>query len=123
MRGMNPTLRGFLIILLVAAAITALQLEAGLVLVLWVVRVLFLIAIVYFLYRLWRQRRSEIAMWSARSRAVFYGAAALAIVDVVAAFVLPWPSGVAETLVFFFVLAAAAFAMWRVWSHEHSYGY
>jgi hypothetical protein len=28
-----------------------------------------------------------------------------------------------EALVFFFVLAASGFSMWRVWRDEHTYGY
>jgi hypothetical protein len=123
MSSINPTLRGFLIILVVAAAITALQLQLALDALLIVLRVLFLIAIAFLLYTLWRRNRHDIGMWSRRAQVVFYGAAALAAVDVGAAFVTTFPEGGLEALVFFLVLAACAFAMVRVWRDEHSYGY
>ena len=122
-RNMNPTLRGFAIIVAVAAVITAFQLQLALEVVFLVLRILFIVVIAVVLYRLWRNNREEIRTWSARSRAVFYGAAALALVDVGAAFTPAWPTGGLEALVFFVVLAACVFAMWRVWRGEHTYGY
>jgi hypothetical protein len=119
----NPTLRGFLIIIAVAAGITALQLQVALDAVLIILRVLFLIAIGFLLYTLWRNNRTEIEVWPRRAQVVFYGAAVLAVVDVAAAFVTPFPAGGLEALVFFLVLAACAFAMIRVWRDQHSYGY
>jgi hypothetical protein len=119
----SPTARGFAIIIVIAAAITAFQLQIALSVVLTFLQVLFLVAIAYTLYRLWRDRREEISMWSRRARAVFYGAALLAIVNVALAFTPFWPEGGLEALIFFVVLGAAAFAMWRVWRDEHTYGY
>jgi hypothetical protein len=119
----NPTLRGFGIIVVLAAIITLFQLQVGLEVVLLFVRILFLLAIAYAVFLLWRTRREEISMWSTRSRVVFYGAAALAITDIVLSFVTRWPEGGFQALVFFFVLFAAGFAMWRVWREEHTYGY
>ncbi|HEX2505055.1 MAG TPA: hypothetical protein VHK22_02500 [Gaiellaceae bacterium] len=120
---MNSTLRGFLIILAVAAAVTALQLQVALSAVLFVLRILFLIAVGFLLYRLWRNNRTEIGTWPTRARVVFYGAALLAMVDVGLAFVTNFPRGGAEAAVFFAVLVACAFAMIRVWRDQHSYGY
>jgi uncharacterized membrane protein YoaK (UPF0700 family) len=119
----NPTLRGFGIIVLVAAVITALQLQVGLEVILLFLNILFLLAIAYVLFLLWRSRREEISMWSTRSRVVFYAAAALAIANIVLWFATDWPETGLQTLVFFFVLFAAGFAMWRVWREEHTYGY
>ena len=122
----NGTLRGFLIILLAAAGITASGQagDIGLSVVLLVLRIAFIVVIAIVLFRLWRSNREEISMWPARARIVFYGAAALAVVDLGAAVFSPaWPSGGLEALVFFFVLAACGFAMWRVWHDQHTYGY
>jgi hypothetical protein len=119
----NPTVRGFAIIFAVAGIITALQLEDALEAVFFVVRILFIVAIAYFLFTLWRRRREEIAAWQARSRVVFYGAVALAFANIAAAFAADYPAGGLEALVFFAVLAACVFACWRVWRDEHSYGY
>lgn len=119
----SPSLRAFGILVLIAAVITALQLGTGLVVILIFLQVLFLLAIAYVLFVLWRRRREEISMWSLRSRLVFYGGAALAIADVGLAF-SPWfPNTGLETIVFLAALAGGVFAMWRVWRDEHSYGY
>lgn len=121
--GVHPTLRGFAIIFVIAGVITALQLQNALAALLVVVNIAFLLAIAYFLYRLWRERRSEIATWSRRSQAVLYGAALLAVVNIGAAFATSYPATGAEAVVFFAVLGACAFAIWRVWKDEHTYGY
>ena len=123
MRNINPTLRGFLIILAIAAAITAAGAEAGLYAVLFVLRIAFILAILYALYALWRRHREEISVWSLRARAVFYGAAGVAIANLIASFILTYPSGGLEALVFFAVFAACGFAMWRVWRDEHTYSF
>lgn len=123
-RRMNPTVRGFALIVLVAAIITAFQLELALGVVFLILRIAFIVVISLVLFRLWRRNREEIGTWPGRSRIVFYGAALLALVDVGAALLSPWwPRGGLEALVFFFVLAASLFAMWRVWRDEHTYGY
>jgi hypothetical protein len=122
-RRISPTVRGLAIIVLIAAAITVLQLQIALESLLLLARIAFFLAIAFFLFLLWRERRDEIGMWPGRSRGVLYGAVALALVDIGAAIVLPWPSGGLEALIFFFVLAACGFAAWRVWRDEHTYGY
>ena len=119
----SPSLRAFGILVLIAAAITALQLGTGLVVILAFLQILFLLAIAYVLFMLWRRRREEIAMWSLRSRLVFYGGAFLAMADIGLA-LSPWfPDTGLETIVFLAALAGGLFAMWRVWRDEHTYGY
>jgi hypothetical protein len=119
----SPSLRAFGILVLIAAVVTALQLDASLRVVLYFLNVLFLLAIVYVLFILWSRRREEIAMWSRRSRVVFYGGALLAIVTIGLAFT-PWfPNTGLETIVFLAAIAAGGFGMWRVWRDEHTYGY
>jgi len=121
----NPTIRGFAIILVIAGVITALRLEDTVAALFLVVRIAFIVAIAYFLFMLWRRRREEIATWSVRAQTVFYAAAVLALVNLALAFVpaLDYPATGLEALVFFAVLAACAFAMWRIWRDEHTYGY
>src|SRR4026208_462437 len=77
---MNPTLRGFLVIGLIALLVVLLQLETTLPALFLLARIAFFLAIAYFIYLLWRDRREEISMWSQRSRAVFYGAALVMVV-------------------------------------------
>jgi quinol-cytochrome oxidoreductase complex cytochrome b subunit len=123
MRRISPTVRGFAIIVAIAVVITVLQLQITLISLLLIARIAFFLAIAFFLFLLWRDRREEISMWMRRSRAVFYGAAALALVNLGALTVTTYPSGGLEALIFFFVFAACGFAMWRVWRDEHTYGY
>jgi hypothetical protein len=116
---MNPTLRGFLIILAIVAVIVVLQLEATLVALLIIARVAFLLAIAFFVYLMWRERREEIAAWPVRARVVFYGSAVLAIADLG----VNWYAGAhgLQVLAFVAVLALCGFAMWRTWRDQHSY--
>jgi uncharacterized membrane protein YdjX (TVP38/TMEM64 family) len=119
---MNPTLRGFLIIALIAGVVVVLQLERTLSALFLLARIAFFLAIAYFVYLMWRDRRDEISMWSQRSRAVFYGAALLMVVNVAARFFVPVGSGW-NLLAFLAVFVLCGFAMWRVWRDEHTYGY
>jgi hypothetical protein len=123
MSRISPTVRGFLIILAIAAVITVLQLQITLISLLLLARIAFFIAIAVFLFLMWRERRQEIATWSLRSRVVFYGAAGLALVNLGALSVTAYPTGGLEALIFYFVFGACGFAMWRVWRDEHTYGY
>ena len=121
-REMNPTLRGFLIIALIAVVIVALQLQLALGALFLLARIAFFLAIAYFLFLLWRDRRESISMWPARSRVVFYGAAVLMVVNVAVRFWVPVGNGL-DLIVFLAVFACGGFAMWRVWRDEHTYGY
>ena len=126
-RTWNPTLRGLAIVVVIAALVTASGTAGalGLELVFLLLRIAFVLVVTIVLFRLWRQNRERIGEWQLRSRLVFYGAAALALVDVVASFApfVAWPATGLEALVFFAVLGACAYAMWRVWRDEHTYGY
>ena len=116
---MNPTLRGFLLIALVALVIVVLQLEATLVAVSALLQVAFLLAIAFFVYLVWREQRADIATWPVRARSAFYGAALVIVADI-AAFWFDRPSG-PDTVAFFLVLAFCVFAMWRVWRDQRTY--
>jgi hypothetical protein len=119
---MNPTLRGFLIIALIALIVVVLQLYQTLVALGILLRIAFFLAIAFVLYLLWRDRmREDIELWPRRARLVFYGAAALIVLDLAAFF---WPDRTTaglDALAFLLVLAIAGFSMWRVWRDQHSY--
>ena len=119
---MNPTVRGFLIIAAIAVVIVVLQLQATLTALFLLAQIAFFLAIAYFLYLAWRDRREAIAMWPTRARVVFYGAAVLMIVNVAARFFVPVGTGL-NLIVFLAVFVFGGFAMWRVWRDEHTYGY
>jgi uncharacterized membrane protein (DUF4010 family) len=116
---MNPTLRGFVIIALVALVIVVLQLYQTLVALWLIAQVAFLLAIAFFIYLVWRERRGEIEEWPVRARAAFYGGALLIVADI-GAFWFRRPSGL-DALAFLLVLGLCAFAMVRTWRDQHTY--
>jgi small-conductance mechanosensitive channel len=116
---MNPTLRGFLIIALIALVVVVLQLQTTLSALLILARIVFILAIAFFVYLIWRERRGEIAQWPTRARVVFYGAALLAVADLA----VNWYGGAhgLQVLAFVAVLALCGFAMFRTWRDQHRY--
>jgi hypothetical protein len=115
----HPTARGFLIIGAIALVVVVLSLESTLTAIGGLLRIAFFLAIAFFLFLVWRERRSDIDTWSERGRRVFYAAAMLAVVDV-GMLVGLGPSG-PDALAFLLVLAACAYAGFRVWRDEHRY--
>ena len=120
--GLSPTARGLLIVLAIAAIIFALQLEATLAALYLLARIAFFLAIAFFVYLVWRERRGEIELWPRRAKVVFYGSALVILVDIGGRFFVPARSGW-DLLSFFAVLVLGGFAMWRVWRDQHSYGF
>jgi len=121
-RDLNPTLRGFIVIALIALVVVVLQLERTLTALFILARIAFFLAIAYFIYLMWRDHRQEISMWSTRARIVFYGSALLMVVNVGVRFFVPVGNGL-SLIAFLAVFVCGGFAMWRVWRDEHSYGY
>jgi ABC-type nickel/cobalt efflux system permease component RcnA len=115
----NRTLRGFAILVLISIGIVVLRLQATLAALYVIARIAFLLAIAFFLFLLWREHRSDIEVWPRRARAVFYGAAALIVLDIAAISFID-ESGL-DAVAFVLVLAAAAFAMWRTWRDQRTY--
>jgi small-conductance mechanosensitive channel len=115
----NPTLRGLLILAAIAGLIVVFQLEQTLFALTIIARVAFLLAIAYFIFLVWRERREGIATWPQRAQLVFYGAAVLAVVDVGAY----WYGGARgyQILAFVAVLALCGLAMFRTWRDQHTY--
>ncbi|HKC77481.1 MAG TPA: hypothetical protein VKB70_03750 [Gaiellaceae bacterium] len=116
---LNPTLRGFAILAIVAGLIVVFQLEQTLVALSILARVAFLLAIAYFVFLIWRDRREGISMWSQRAQTVFYGAAIVAVADVG----VYWYGGARgyQLLAFVAVLVLCGIAMWRTWRDQHTY--
>src|SRR5215470_1472159 len=103
----HPTVRGLLIVALIALVVVLLSLESTLAAIGGLLRIAFFLAIAFFLFLVWRERRSDIEAWSDRSRRVFYAAIVLAVVDVGALIGLR-PSG-PDALAFVLVLLACAY--------------
>ena len=116
---MNATLRGFIVIALIALVVVVLSLQSVLATVGGLLRIAFFLAIAFFLFLLWREKRGDIETWSDRSRNVFYAAIVLAVVDI--GMLIGIGASGRNALAFFLVLAACAYALFRVWRNEHSY--
>ena len=116
---MNPTLRGFLIILAIVGVIVVLNLETALLSLTIIARVAFLLAIAFFVFLVWRERRADIAVWPRRASIAFYGAAILAILDI-SAYTYGGAHGL-QVLAFVAVLVCCGFAMFRIWRDQHHY--
>ena len=116
---MNPTVRGFLVIALIAGVVVVLSLQSVLATVGGLLRIAFFLAIAFFLFLLWRERRSDIESWSDRGRNVFYAAIILAVVDV--GMLIGLGASGPDALVFFLVLLGCGYAIFRVWRDEHTY--
>jgi hypothetical protein len=115
----HPTLRGFAIIGLIAAVVVALSLQPTLAALFLLARIAFFLAIAFFIYLVWRERREEIGTWPRRALFAFYGGA----VVMIAAFgyyVLHGASGL-DAVAFLVILGLGAFSMWRVWRDQHHY--
>lgn len=118
-RELNPTLRGFAILAVISGVITAASGERALFALFMLMRIAFLLAMIWFAYTLWRNHRSEIGVWPGRAKVVFYGAAVLLVADMLVYF-FRHASG-PDALAFFLVLGGAGYAMWRVWREQHTY--
>jgi small-conductance mechanosensitive channel len=123
----HRTLRAFAIILAIACVVVVFQLYTTLAVAGMVLQIAFLIAIAFFLFRLWRERRMEISLWPARARWAFYGAVLVALANfglylgagLFAAHSLKINglTGVAWLLVF----PLCGLAIWRTWRDQHTY--
>ncbi len=118
---MNATLRGFLIIALVALVVVVLNLQTTVNSLLLIATIAFPLAIAFFIYLIWRERRGEISVWPARVQFAFYGGALLIVADLLAFFFVG--ASRFDAIAFLLVLGFSGFAMFRAWRDQHSYGY
>jgi len=114
-----PLARGLGIIALIAVVVVVLSLEPVLTTVGGLLQIAFFLAIAFFLFLLWRERRGDLEAWSERNRKLFYAAIILAVVAIGMAIGLGVPGRDAFALVL--VLAACAYVVVRVWRLEHRY--
>ena len=114
-----PLARGLGIIALIAVVVVVLSLEPVLATVGGLLQIAFFLAIAFFLFLLWRERRGDLEAWSDRNRTLFYAAIILAVVAIGMAIGLGVPGRDALALVL--VLAACTYVVVRVWRLEHRY--
>ena len=118
---MNPSVRGFLILGLIALTVVVLNLYTALASLYVIARIAFLLAIAFFVYLIWRERREEIAVWPGRARFAFYGGA-IVIVATISSFIIFGASGVAAAGGLLAIIVSA-FAMFRTWRDQRTFGY
>ncbi|HEU5065301.1 MAG TPA: hypothetical protein VFT86_05370 [Gaiellaceae bacterium] len=118
---MNPFVRGMLVVALIAGIVVVLQLQLTLTALFLIASIVFPLAIAYFLFLMWRERRGDFEVWPARSKFAFYGGAALIMVALLLV-VFQGASGL-DALACVFVIACSGFAMFRAWRDQHTYGY
>ena len=116
---LNGTVRGLLLIAVVAGVIAALQLWVTLSVIVLLARLAFFLAIAYFVFLMWRENREGISMWPQRAQWVFYGSAVVAVADVA----VYWYGGAQgmEVIAFVATLALCGLAMFRTWREQHRY--
>jgi small-conductance mechanosensitive channel len=115
-----PLARGLGIVAIVAAIVVFLSLEPVLAAIGGIVRIAFFLAIAFFLFLVWRERRGDLEAWEDRNRRIFYAAVLLAVVAI--GLFIGWGlPGDRDALAFLATLAACAFAIFRIWRLEHRY--
>ncbi len=119
---LSGTVRGFIVVLAIVIVVFALQLERTLAALFLLARIAFLLAIAFFLYLVWRERRGEIGTWAVRSRIVFYGSTLLMVANIALRIAYPTSSAL-DLVAFLAVFVLGGYAMWRVWRSEHTYSY
>ena len=118
---MNPTVRGFLVIGAIALTVVVLNLYNVLASLAILVRIAFLLAITFFVFLMWRERREEISAWPMRAQVALYGAAILIAFDLlVFGF---WGASGLGAVAFVLVLGICGYAGYRAWRSQHTYGY
>jgi small-conductance mechanosensitive channel len=114
-----PLARGLGIVALIALVVVVLSLEPVLATVGGLLQIVFFLAVAFFLFLLWRERRGDLEAWTELNRKLFYGAIALAVIAIGMAIGLGVPGRDALALVL--VLAACVWVVVRIWRLEHRY--
>jgi purine-cytosine permease-like protein len=115
-----PLLRGLALIAVVAVIVLVLNLETTLSTAQALVSIAFFLAIAYFLFLVWRERRGDLEAWNDWNRKLFYAAIVLAVIVVGLAIGFGLPES-RDALALILSLAACVYVVYRVWRLEHRY--
>jgi hypothetical protein len=115
-----PLARGLGLVAIVAAIVVVLSLEPVVATVGGILRIAFFLAIAFFLFLVWRERRGDLEVWSDWNRRLFYAAIGLAVVAIGLAIGWGLPAS-RDALALILAVACCAYVVYRVWRLEHRY--
>jgi hypothetical protein len=115
-----PLARGLGIVAIIAVVVVVLSLEPVLAAIGGILRIAFFLAIAFFLFLIWRERRGDLEAWSDWSRKLFYSSIVLALIAIGLAIGYGLPES-RDALALILALAACAYVLFRVWRVEHRY--
>lgn len=121
---LNPLVRGLVILALIAGLVIVLNLGNTVAALFLIARIAFPLAIAFFLFMLWRERRSDIETWTDRERRVFYAAVAVAVVALLAytyAYLLGVQLAGFTALALVLTIALCAWSAYRAWRDAHTF--
>jgi amino acid transporter len=108
------------IVALLALIVVVLSLQSVLATVGGLMQIAFFLAIAFFLFLVWRERRGDLEAWSDRNRRLFYAAVLLAVIAI--GLFIGWGlPGDRDAFALVATLAACGFAVFRIWRLEHRY--
>jgi predicted MFS family arabinose efflux permease len=115
-----PLARGLGILAVVAVVVVVLSLEPVIATVGGILSIAFFLAVAFFLFLLWRERRGDLEAWSDWNRKLFYVAIVLGVVAIGLAIGYGLP-GTRDAFALVAVLLACVYVIVRVWRTEHRY--
>ena len=122
---LNPFVRGLAVVALIALVVILLNLGGTVASLFLIAQIAFPLAIAFFVFMLWRERRSDIEMWGDRERRVFYAAIAVFVVAILL-FTYGQLAGLMfagfGALAFVLTLALCGWSAYRAWRDAHTYG-
>jgi predicted MFS family arabinose efflux permease len=112
-----PLLRAFGVVAVIALVVVVLSLEPVVAAVGGLLQIAFFLAVAFFLFLVWRDRRSDLEAWSEWSRRLLYAGIALAVVAIGTWIGYGLPAS-RDALALVLVLAGCVWVVVRVWRLE-----
>lgn len=121
---LNPLVRGLAVVALIALVVIVLNLGGTIASLFLIAKIAFPLAIAFFVFMLWRERRSDIETWDDRERRVFYAAIAVGVVAALAytyAQLLGAQLAGLTAFALVLTLGLCAWSAYRAWRDAHTY--
>jgi len=115
-----PLARGLGILAVIALVVIVLSLESVVATVGGLLNIAFFLAIAFFLFLVWRDRRGDLEAWGDWNRKLFYASIILAVVAIGLAIGYGLPA-TRDAFALVAVIGACVYVLVRVWRAEHRY--